>query len=232
MLFHDLRKSPLCRNIAVIMSEARIYKITEERPALQRRSQEKRDRLVKAGFEIFARDGYRDARIGDIAKASGISVGAFYHRFGDKRGFFQVLLTEYTTRGKENWEKFFKHADTNWSLNEFFNRFAAGNARAIDRNMGFFSAYISLGRKDGALAGPILELEQHGTALLLEHLLLRGDNGVENLTLDNVHFAVNSIGKILVMSSVVEGAKYKAQEPHTIKELAMMFQKYLGLDDN
>ncbi len=214
------------------MSEAKIYKITEERPALQRRSQEKRDRLVKAGFEIFARDGYKDARINDIAKASGISVGAFYHRFGDKRGFFQVLLTEYTTRGKENWGKFFENADTTWSLNEFFKRLVAGDARAVDRNMGFFSAYISLGRKDGALAKPIQELEQHGAKHLLEHLLLRGDKGAENLTQDKVHFAVNSIGKILVMSSVVEGSKYKAQDPHTIEQLAIMFQKYLDLENN
>lgn len=214
------------------MSEAKIYNITEERPALQRRSQEKRDRLVKAGFQIFARDGYKDARIADIAKASGISVGAFYHRFGDKRGFFQILLTEFTTRGKANWEIFFKKADTRWNLNEFFKRLVAGDARAIDRNMGFFSAYISLGRKDGALAGPMQELEQHGAALLLQHLQLRADKGVENLAQDKVHFAVNSIGKILVMSSVVEGSQYKAQDPHTIEELAFMFQRYLGLENN
>jgi len=64
------------------------------RPALQQRSREKRDRLIKAGITAFARDGYESARVVDLAKDAGISVGVFYQRFKDKRGFFMALETE------------------------------------------------------------------------------------------------------------------------------------------
>ncbi|MEH6405453.1 MAG: TetR/AcrR family transcriptional regulator [Sneathiella sp.] len=211
------------------MPDTKSTKITIERPALQLRSQEKRRRLVKAGFQIFARDGYKDARIADIAKESGISVGAFYHRFGDKRGFFQVLLIEYTNRGKENWELFFKYADLNWSAAELFDKLVAGEARAIDRNMGFFSAYLSLGRKDTALAAPMKEMDRHGANLLLEHLRARSKSPLD-LDLETVHFAINSIGKILVISSVMEGSKFKAQDPTTIREVALMIRRYLAIE--
>jgi len=211
------------------MPASKSTKITSERPALQRRSQEKRRILVKAGFRIFARDGYKDARIADIAKESGISVGAFYHRFGDKRGFFQVLLNEYTERGKENWNLFFKHADPSWSTTELFEKMVAGEARAIDRNMGFFSAYLSLGRKDTAIAGPMKEMDSHGAILLLEHLRARSKSPLD-LDLETVHFAINSIGKILVISSVMEGSKFKAQDPVTIVQVATMIRRYLAID--
>jgi AcrR family transcriptional regulator len=44
-------------------------------PALQKRSRDKRDRLIKAGMTAFSDKGYEQTRIADIASEAGISVG-------------------------------------------------------------------------------------------------------------------------------------------------------------
>lgn len=202
---------------------------TGERPALQRRSREKRDRLVKAGFRVFARDGYEDARISDIARESGISIGSFYHRFGDKKGFFYVLLSEYTVRGMANWNIFFSKADLDWTVEELFERLVQASAKAISKNAGFFTAFLSQGRKDEAIAEPIRQLDAHSARLLLDHLKQRCDAGADKLDLEKVHFAMNSMEKILVMSSVLRQTKYKPRDPETVRQLARMMQSYLDI---
>jgi AcrR family transcriptional regulator len=50
-----------------------------------------RARLVKAAKEIFERDGFLDARIGDIAKRAKVSYGAFYHYFESKEQIFREV---------------------------------------------------------------------------------------------------------------------------------------------
>jgi AcrR family transcriptional regulator len=211
------------------MAEVGRLQTTGERPALQRRSREKRDRLVKAGFRVFARDGYEDARISDIARESGISIGAFYHRFGDKKGFFYVLLSEYTVRGMANWNTFFTKADPNWTVEELFERLVDASAKAISKNAGFFTAFLSQGRKDKAIAEPIRQLDAHSARLLMDHLQQRDDTGADNLDIEKVHFAMNSMEKILVMSSVLQETKYKPRSPETICQLARMMQSYLDI---
>lgn len=50
-----------------------------------------RAKLVKAGKEIFERDGFLEARISDIAKRAKVSYGAFYHYFESKEQLFRVV---------------------------------------------------------------------------------------------------------------------------------------------
>jgi len=57
----------------------------------QARSQAKLDRLLLAGRELFASEGFDGTRIGDVAERAGCSVGAFYSRFADKDSFFLAV---------------------------------------------------------------------------------------------------------------------------------------------
>ncbi|MCG8492724.1 MAG: TetR/AcrR family transcriptional regulator [Sneathiellales bacterium] len=212
------------------MSERRQENYVAERPVYQERSREKRDRLVKAGFQIFSRDGYEGARIADIAKEAGISVGSFYHRFGDKRGFFQILLEEYTHRGMANWQIFFAHADRNWPAAELFERLIRGNARAVERNMGLFNAYLILGRTDLTIVEPFRKMDQTGARLLLKHLKDCEYPGSEDLEFRTVHIALSSIGKSLAFSAAVKGSTFRATDPFAVKELAVMLQRYLSIE--
>ena len=56
--------------------------------------QARRRKLIEAGLLLFARKGYRRATVADIAEAAGISTGAFYLYYKDKRELFIEAVDE------------------------------------------------------------------------------------------------------------------------------------------
>jgi AcrR family transcriptional regulator len=51
-----------------------------------------RDRLVAVAKELFARDGYEATSIEEVLQRSGVSRGALYHHFPDKRALFEAVI--------------------------------------------------------------------------------------------------------------------------------------------
>ncbi|MEA2514917.1 MAG: TetR/AcrR family transcriptional regulator, fatty acid metabolism regulator protein [Thermomicrobiales bacterium] len=60
----------------------------------QARSQTRRRRVLDAALEVFARDGYGDAAVDEIARASATSKGGVYFHFPSKQALFLCLLDE------------------------------------------------------------------------------------------------------------------------------------------
>lgn len=58
----------------------------------QRIKDERREEILKAALQIFARKGLAAARISDIAAAAGLSYGLVYHYFRDKEALFVELV--------------------------------------------------------------------------------------------------------------------------------------------
>ena len=59
----------------------------------ERRAQT-RARLLKAAGAIFAKRGYHDATLDEIAQRAGVSKGALYYNFASKEDLFLTLLSE------------------------------------------------------------------------------------------------------------------------------------------
>lgn len=53
-----------------------------------------RSLLVDAGRTVFARDGYVDARMSDVATEAGVSLGALYRYFGNKEDLFVQVIAD------------------------------------------------------------------------------------------------------------------------------------------
>lgn len=70
-------------------------------PSKQARARATRRELVDAAREIFARDGFEQARLEDIAAAAGKTRGAFYAHFTDKEDVFFAIFEEDLERDKE-----------------------------------------------------------------------------------------------------------------------------------
>ena len=200
------------------------------RPALQQRSREKRDRLIKAGIAAFARDGYESARVVDIVRDAGISVGVFYQRFKDKRGFFDALEKEFVEQGKANWDRFIENADPNWSARELLERLMRNLGRVIDGNMGFFRALITLGHHDKSVAEPGVELDRYGATRLQEYLVARRILDPKCLEKDDVYFALATVVKSLIVTAAMNAGPYRATDPRTARKLARMLARYLSID--
>ena len=54
---------------------------------------EKQDRMMNAGLQIFALNGYRHASTDDIIKQADISKGLLFHYFGSKAGYYAFLYS-------------------------------------------------------------------------------------------------------------------------------------------
>lgn len=71
---------------------------TEPIPVKRRKREETRDRLLKAAFGVFARNGYERATVDEIVREAGFSKGAFYVHFSSKEDLFWEMFED---RAKE-----------------------------------------------------------------------------------------------------------------------------------
>jgi AcrR family transcriptional regulator len=67
-----------------------------------------RDRLVAAAIQVFVEQGYEQARVQDIARAAGLTTGAIYANFRDKR---ELLLAAIASRFESEVETMFDAAE-------------------------------------------------------------------------------------------------------------------------
>lgn len=72
----------------------------------QKRSIEKKDKIMEAATQIFMKQGYFHTNTADIAKAAGISTGTVYAYFEDKKAILLACLYQFgDTLTKEICEK-------------------------------------------------------------------------------------------------------------------------------
>ena len=57
----------------------------------------RRGELLQAARQVFERDGYHGTTVSAIVQAAGLSQGAFYLYFADKKGVFRALQDEMAT---------------------------------------------------------------------------------------------------------------------------------------
>ena len=62
--------------------------MSDVRIPTQQRSIEKRDRIIKYGFELMCNEGFHNVNSKDIAKYADVSTGIIYQYFNDKREIF------------------------------------------------------------------------------------------------------------------------------------------------
>ena len=70
-------------------------KVTEEH------ERKRREQILAAAMECFARNGYRTTSIEDIVRESKLSVGAIYSYFPSKQDLFLALAEQRTTETLE-----------------------------------------------------------------------------------------------------------------------------------
>ncbi|MCG8412922.1 MAG: TetR/AcrR family transcriptional regulator [Pseudomonadales bacterium] len=63
-------------------------------PSQKQRRESTRARIIEVAKNVFARDGYAKASLAEIVNEAGVTTGAIYHHFGDKKGLF-VAVAEY-----------------------------------------------------------------------------------------------------------------------------------------
>ncbi len=67
----------------------------EIRQPKQKRSMEKKKKIVAAGFKLFCEKGYYNTNTAEIAKEAGVSTGIVYNYFKDKKDIFLEAIKTY-----------------------------------------------------------------------------------------------------------------------------------------
>ena len=69
---------------------------SEIRNPIQKRSIEKKEKIIEAGFELMCRDGYYKTNTAKIAKHAGVSTGIVYQYFNDKHDILIEAIKKYS----------------------------------------------------------------------------------------------------------------------------------------
>lgn len=199
-------------------------------PAHQLRSREQRDRLLKAGERIFARDGFWGAHVTQIAELASCSVGSFYRRFKDKEALFFALQEDMAGHARRNIEKVFD--DPDWlirPLDEMFEQLIRNTARTIVRIQGYYRALYEMSLRGHQVWAPMRLLEEYQAERIAQMLAARGvktDHPDFALAAATITRMINS----LIISSVIHNTgPHKADDPAFHREMTMLLMRYLGI---
>jgi AcrR family transcriptional regulator len=105
------------------------------------RTKETREQLLLAAKEIFVRDGYEGAELGEIAALARRTKGAIYAHFKSKEDIFLALIEEHTLRSKARMEELL------------------AASTSVEGNLGAFRQFIHDLAKDDAWALLLLEFK-------------------------------------------------------------------------
>jgi AcrR family transcriptional regulator len=75
---------------------------------------ETKAKLIAAGREAFGKVGYAEASMDDFTAGAGLTRGALYHHFGDKKGLFQAVIGEINAEMTGRLNEVSRKAPTRW----------------------------------------------------------------------------------------------------------------------
>jgi AcrR family transcriptional regulator len=75
---------------------------------------ETRAKLLAAGRKAFGTIGYSEASMDDFTAEAGLTRGALYHHFGDKKGLFEAVLIQIDAEMTARMEAASASAPTRW----------------------------------------------------------------------------------------------------------------------
>lgn len=122
---------------------------------LSKRGQETEQRFLDAANDMFWANGFAGAKIGQIIAAGDLSVGSFYHMFGDKSD----LLNRATERVLVDFHVMFDSIDLSRDANvdvfTMLYRLSYAGRVLIRRHRGIYRAMAELAQNDVSGFGPM-----------------------------------------------------------------------------
>ena len=74
----------------------------EIREPVQKRSIEKKEKIINAGFDLICQKGYYNTNTAEIAKSAGVSTGIIYQYFKDKHDIHNHLISHKSSQLFQN----------------------------------------------------------------------------------------------------------------------------------
>lgn len=157
----------------------------------QKRSIDKKNRIIEAGYELFARDGYFNTNTAQIAKHAGVSTGIVYGYFRDKRDILLEVLSIYVDKVFTPIMEIFDNLETPLDFESLLSTIIDSTIEIHKHNASIHEALHSLSSSDEAVGNKFLEIEKDMTVNIVDTLKGLGYSPCD--LYERVHLAMEMI---------------------------------------
>ena len=157
----------------------------------QQRSIEKKERIIKAAYDLFSENGYYSTVTSDIAKRAGVSTGIVYGYFTDKRDILFYVLKDYINETATPVMEYMSALSKGASLSELIENVISLTESIHKKNANLHNILHSLAVIDEGINEQFLSLEKHITHSAAQKFteLGFGSDGLQ----EKIHIAMNLI---------------------------------------
>lgn len=161
------------------------------RNPIQQRSIDKKNRIIQAGYDLFAEKGYFNTNTAEIAKKAGVSTGIVYGYFHDKRDILVEVLDLYTNRNYEFIFKLFNDLKAPIDFEKILGHIADKVVNIHKENSAIHEALYSLSAYDDIVNSRFMQFEWSITESICKKLRELGYD-TDDLT-ERVHMAMELV---------------------------------------
>ena len=163
----------------------------EVREPKQERSIEKKNKIVKAGYELFSTVGYYNTNTAQIAKQAGVSTGIVYGYFKDKRDILLDVLEIYVNTAFAPVLEMIDNLSAPLDFSEIASHVLDGAIEIHKKQANIHEALHSLSHTDEAVNKKFIDLEDEITLAIADKLKSLGVD-VPDLN-ERIHFAMDIV---------------------------------------
>ena len=140
----------------------------------QERSNEKKQKIIEASYEVFTEVGYYSANTQEIAKRAGVSTGIVYSYFKDKRDILLYVLNIYIDKVTEPFIELLNGVKAPLNLDALITDFIDTTIKTHKENAHLHNTLHSLEVSDGDVNAEFLTLQDKITEKVAEKLAETG----------------------------------------------------------
>ncbi len=157
----------------------------------QQRSIDKKNRIIEAGYTLFAKKGYYSTNTAEIAKEAGVSTGIVYGYFRDKRDILIEVMNIYVEQVFRPINETFDKLSPPLDFDYIIKTAVDGVVKMHKKNAAIHEALHSLSHTDEPVRLRFIELEDEMTKQLSERL---NACGIEYPDVkERVHLAIKTV---------------------------------------
>ena len=116
----------------------------EVRVPKQKRSIQKYDAIVRAGYDLFFQQGYYKTNTAEIAKRAGVSVGVVYSYFQDKKDILIQVIDAYLMELEQRFSTVLDEMTAGQELESVIDRFAESLRASHRMNQAAHDEFLAL----------------------------------------------------------------------------------------
>lgn len=157
----------------------------------QKRSIEKKNKIIEASYKLFSEVGYYGTNTAEIAKLAGVSTGIVYGYFQDKRDILICVLDIYIKRVFDPLLKIMDNFTAPLDFDRLVPQIVDSVINTHSNNAKIHEALHSLTHTDEAVKNEFISLEDRITLQIAEKLVKVGV--VLDKPFEKIHFAMDII---------------------------------------